>query len=365
MRISKILSGALATVVLLLGAAAPALAGKPYLDSGIGLNQTDPYKDAQVISEITGSRGIYGKLEGSAPVDIYKFTAKEDGEQTFGLLVRKNELSDLSEPTLIFMDPTDATTAKELGVPLPGEGYHSAVINATERDSETKEFRTYNEPVLMEQYALVAEQVVKLQKDVTYYLIVLDPGQLVTHYGIRLGTQKAWTFGDYFSSFGDWWRLKLDIYGASSPFSFPVAGFGLVLFWLGFVALFGMFLVQGVFGLMSLRQRTAAYLLVKLQPYSRIAIWTGLWLMLIGGYIFARQESFTGLVFLLTLIFDFLIVVMLVTTFKLAPSLMKVEISKKEAVLPRKDLQLFYITFILGMLGLLAMLVFSIMLIAQ
>ncbi len=366
MRIPTFLSGALAALVLLAGAT-PALAGKPFLDSGAQLDTKDPYKSAQVIPDISGNRAVYGKLQGQTPVDIYTFTPKEDGEQTFGLLIRRSEVQELSEPTLILIDPTDATTAKDLGIPLPGQEneYHSAVIKATEKNEDTKEFRTYNEPVLMEQFALVAEQAVTLKKDTKYYLIVLDPGQRAQYYAIRLGTQKAWAFSDFFSSFGSWWKVKLGLYGTDSEFSFSVNSLGLLLFWIGFALLMGVWMLHGLFGLLSVKQRSAAYLLVKLQPYARCTIWATLWFMLVGGYIYVRMMSFSGLVFLLTLLFVYTLVVMLITTFKLSPRLMRAEVSKKEAVLPKDDQKFFYVTLILGKLGLVALLVFTLMLTAR
>jgi len=75
------IAGIIFTGVLFAGIA-PALAAGPQFSNGQQISTTDPYSTAQSISSTTvfSSASVYGKLQGTTPVDIYKFTPDKSNQ---------------------------------------------------------------------------------------------------------------------------------------------------------------------------------------------------------------------------------------------------------------------------------------------
>lgn len=339
-------SAAILVAVVLTGAAS-ARAAAPQFDNGTQISVDKPYENTQVITDIYTDKSVYGKLQGATPIDIYSFTSDQDGERMISILADKKEVSDKGAPVLILLDPTNATEAQELGLPTPDDTYHTALITAPE-DKEM----TYNEPVLMRSFSVMGQQTVKLQKDKKYYLVVLDPGRVATHYVIRFGEGKSWAAKDFFTSFGGWIRLRTDTYAGTSPFAFPSRTVGMLLLILGLAALAGTWILSSILSFVSNRAKSAGYLLVKMQPYSRIVIWVSLWFMAIGGYIYLSQVGiWTGLPFVLMVLFAIMLVDLLVSTLVLTPQIMRIEVSRKEAALPLPLRRKMFAEFVVGLLS--------------
>jgi len=323
--------GAAAAAFLSLLSATPALAGAPVLDSGEQINNNDVYSKTQQVGDVYQNHAIYGKLEGDTPVDIYHFKPSKDGQQTFSLLSPKLGQPAAAQPVLIFVDPTDATEAQQIAVPLPttSDKYHAAVVTQSTTAS------TVTERLMLQSYNLQAKENIKLKKDTDYYLLVFDPYRVATRYVIQLGDGTSWTAKDFFSNFGSWIRLQTDTYAQTSPFkSAGAATWGFVILLLGMAALIGVYLIQQVLGLLANRRKTAAYLLIKLQQMARIIIWIALWFILMGGVIFLQKIGLTGIPFVLTLLYIPLLIVFLYQTLGIYPKLNKVEITKQEAAIP-------------------------------
>lgn len=328
--------------VLALAFVPTALAARPYVDTGDGLTPEDanPYEKAQLIpGSPFEEKGVYGKLRGDVPVDLYKFTADRDGDVLLSLMVFKKEYERGSDPVLVLVDPNENPAARDLGFPLPDENYSTVLLTPLE------EPRSYNEPALFEEYLLVTEQTVSVKEGQTYYLIVLDQYNAVERYAVKFGTEKAWSAGDIFTSFGSWFALKTDSYGGGNPFTFGPRNLGYLLFIFGLATLLGSWLVQTVFFVGSLKSKAMGHLLVKFQPFERIMIWVGLWFTALGGYLTFAGSSWSGIPFVLGALFLPLAAFQLVETFVLAPKVMKLEVAKREAVVPQELRTKLWITY--------------------
>lgn len=353
---SKLLTGALCliTVSMSLGLGAKkADASEIQLDNKQTISVEAPYNDPQIINDVSQAGAVYGKLVGDTPIDIYQFTAKQDGEQTFSLLVLNQEAAKLeSQPLLILVDKTGKNDGQTAGIPTPSEEYGSFILKETEIE------QLYNEPVLLEQYRVAVEQKVTLVKDATYYLVVLDPSRKAETYAIKFGDSKVWGGTDFFKHMGTWWTLKFDLFGGVTPYHFGAVQAGLIIFLLGFVVLLGVWFVFNCFILTANRSKSAAYLAVKMTPYTRIASWVALWFTLIGGYLFFSRLGWSGVPFVLLLIFIPILILTLVDSIALAPKLMRVEIAHKEASLTKSLKQGYLVTFILSLLAYLTFVVY-------
>lgn len=338
MPILRVVALTLATLFLGTGVAQ---AVSPQFDNGSEINLDDIYTNAQLLTNIFQDTGVYGKL--TAAADVYKFVPEQDGEQTLSLI---GHAGVNTQPFLVLVDPTDATEARPLGIPLPGEEYHTAVIKPIDG------LQTYSEPVLFERYTLFAQERLSFKKDVTYYLIVFDPTRELSRYAIKFGDGKIWGAGDFFTSFNSWWALKTDRYGGTDPFDATSATFGSILFFLAFAFLLGIWMVEETFAFLSGRSKMAGYLLIKLQKYSRVMVWVALWFTALGGYIYFDPKGWPGIPFVLALLFLGITALFLVRTLILSPKLMQLEVSKQEAVIPtslRKQLYLMLVLTGLGM----------------
>lgn len=331
-----------------------AQAATPLLDTGSLLDNEDPYGNVPEIKNVFGDAAVYGKLSKDTPVDIYKFTPDRDGDQSISLLVMGEEIVGKSEPVLIMMDPTSNNQGKNLGLPAPSADYQQVLLK-----EETNTSRTFTEPALFQQYRVFVDQRVSLTKDKTYYLIVFDQAQIAQHYTIYFGDTKNWGFTDLFKNAGSWWKLKLDIYGGSSPYAFNPTVLGHVLFGLGFAVLLGFWIVQQIFSLRANRSKSAAYLLVKLQPFSRIAIWVSLWLVVIGAYVMFTKVTWAGMPFVMVIAFLPALVSLLVETIVLSPQIAKAEVSKKEAVIDLPLRKKLFACFVVTALSLATTLVYA------
>jgi hypothetical protein len=347
----------LLVIVTLFGSVSHVLAGTPQLDKGV---QTDVAKLYDKVNALSGTvfedRGIYGKLDGETPIDVYSFVPDQDGEQSISLMVREDEVKPSTDPYLILVDPTSNTQAEQLQIPLPSQDYHTTVV----KQIPLTQNQMYTEPVLMEQYRVAAEDRITFNKDKTYYLIVLDSdrsGQHINHYAITFGTGKAWTAKDLFTHFGQWFRLKTDTYGSVTPFSFGPAAVGYLIFLLGLVLLAGAWIIRQIFNLLSNRSSASAFLFVKLQVPFNIVTWVGLWFVALGGYMYFARHSWSGLPFLIAAVYIPVLVVTLVDTLILSSKVKQVEVSRKEANIPLALRKQLFATFVLGTLSLIGLIV--------
>lgn len=332
-------------------------AGKPQLDNGAALSSGKPYEKTQKIENVYDNRAIYGKLTNQAPADIYNFKPSQDGEQTVSLLVRKNrnqaESEISSQAVLILMDPTDQTESSNLsGLPLPSDSYHAHLVQSSEAPE------VYNETFLMQQFNILSKERLKLKKDATYYLVVLDPYRQTDSYAIKFGEDKAWTFNDVLQNFPVWFGLQTDNYAKSSPYSFTIETLALTMLLLGFGLLLGVTFIQETFSFLANRAKMAGYVLVKMQPYTRIFIWVSLWFMAIGGYIYFDRFGWIGTPFVLSLLFIPILLNMLYLTFFISPKIAVTEVSKKEAVIPFSLRKRWFFSTIVSLLSLGSFLVF-------
>lgn len=351
--VSFVRNGALAFILLVTATAGVAKAGQPLFDKGSELNTEKPYDNAQVLSDIYQSSEIYGKLEGATPIDIYSFSPNKDGKQNISLLVPKNgQSSAQSQPILILVDPTKATEADQLNLPAPDDTYHFALIKNAASGA------IFNEPFLFQQYSLVADQKLDLQKGKKYYLIVLDPYRMTNNYAIKIGNSSVWGFADIFKHFSSWFKVKTNNYSGTSPFNFSVNTLGFILFLLGLMLLFGITAVQETFSFLANKSKAAGYVLVKLQPYSKVMIWISVWFTAMGGYIFFDRLGWNGIPFVLGLIFVINIINNLFITFKLSPKLAELEITKKEAAIPLEMRKKWFFSSMVNLITLLGFLVY-------
>lgn len=327
-----------------LALATPALAGKPILNNGVQISQSDPYSSAQVIDNIYDSKGIYGKLQAPVPVGIYKFTPDKDGEQQFTLLESQADKSG-GQLLLILLDPTTATQAVNLSLPMPDPKYHAAVLKAAAAGTTYKEF------ALGQNYNVAVQDKVKLSKGITYYFVVIDPNDVAQRYAIVTGTGKAWTAVDVIHYFPTWLRLETDSYSGSNPFKSTSDVVGLVLFFLGLTALVGILIVQESFAWLANRAKSAGYLLVKLQPYSRVIIWVSLWFVLMGGFIYFDKAGWVGVPFVLFLLFIVFTINLLYLTFAVSPKVAKLEVNNREATISKPLRARWFVTSLISLLS--------------
>lgn len=342
----------LSLVVVFLAGTGLAKAVAPQFDQGNQIDLADIYAKAQTVTNLYDNTGVYGKLDASSTADVYKIVPDRDGEQTLSLV---GHAPTTAQPFLVLVDPTSESTPRDLNIPMPSDAYHSALITAVDG------LQTYSEPITFEQYTLYATQRVKFQKGQTYYLIVFDPTRQMTRYVVRFGDGKVWTGHDFFTHFASWMRVKADNYGGTSPFKFTPSTFGAILFYLALGLLLGIWIIEAVYTFMAKRAKMAGYILIKMQKYSRIFTWISLWFIGLGGYIYFDAVGWPGIPFVLSLVFVLVLAVFLVRTLVFTPQLMKLEVSKQEAVIPLVLQKWLYIMFVLsvvvigGFLTLLAM----------
>jgi hypothetical protein len=354
--------GVWGAILLNLGFASIVMAAKPQLDSGFQLDVSKPYDNAQVITDIPSDKSVYGKLEGATPVDIYKFVPTSNVNEFISLFVDPSQYkSGQSGVTLVFVDSTSASKSESLGLPLPTTSYHTTLVKTAPASD------TYYEPALMRQFDIVNMDSYNLKKGVAYYLIVIDPSRVVDNYVIHFGPikSKSWTVKDFFVSFGTWWRLETNSYAGSSPFHFNVDVFGLFLFFLGFTLLFGVTAIQETYSFMANAYKSAGYILVKMQPVTKIVIWGSLWLAAIGGLIYFDHVSWVGTPFVLILIFVIITLNSIYITFGLSPMVGKIEVSKREAVIPFSLRKRWFFSSIITILTFISFLVFLAVYFAQ
>ena len=317
-----------------------AQAAGPILDAGKVIDLTNIYDDPQVIPDVFSSTGVFGKLVDTA--DIYKFVPDKDGEQQISLLGTGAGAD--AQPYLVLIDPTTATESRSLGIPLPDDTYHTGVITAVEG------LQTVNEPLAFTQYTLYAQQRIALKKDIVYYLVIFDPSRTFNHYAIRFGDSNIWTIGQVAKHFGSWLKFRTEAYAGSSPFKFTPGSFGALLFFLALAVLVGMWVIEESFSFLSNRSKMAGYILIKLQKFSRYFTWIGLWFMALGGYVYFDHIGWSGVPFVLTLIFIPMVVLFLVRTLVISPKLMALEVNKQEAVIPLPLRRTMYIMFVLSVI---------------
>jgi hypothetical protein len=302
------------------------------------------YTNAEPVTNVFQNTGVYGKVDNAhSTVDVYTFTAEQDGDQTFTLL---GHAPATAQPFLVFVDSTDATAVRDLGIPLPSPDYHTALVTAT--DGQQK----YYEPATFEQYNIYAQQHIALHKDKKYFLIVFDPSRQLTRYAIKFGDAKIWSAKDVFSHPITWLKLKADVYGGSSPFKFTPSTFGAILFFIAFGLLLGLWLIESTFAFLSNRSKMAGYLLIKFQQSSRIFTWVSLWFLALGGYIYFDALGWPGIPFILGLVYILVLAVFLVRTLVIAPKLMKLSVSKQEAAIPLPLQKQLYLMFVLSFITL-------------
>lgn len=326
-------------------------------DSGESINRQDPYADTQMIGNIFENKAVYGKMQ-SVPVDIYKFHADKDGEQSFSLLVTyKKGVSELeiSPAYLIIMDPTKANEGQDLGIPTPSDNYSSVVVR------EGDAGQVYNEPWLLTKYNVAREQKIQLQKDQDYYMLVYDPAQQADKYVVKIGDARLWDAKSIITNFSGWWKVKTEVYAKDTPYHFNEDVTGFLIFILSLAALFGTLLLHEIFSLRANKSKAAAFLLTKIQPFSRLTIWISLWLLAIGAYIYFDSALFTGLPFVMMLLFIPLTINLLYLTIKLSPQLMALVGKSRETVIPLELRKRLFISSIITIVFILAFVVFTAM----
>lgn len=325
--------GALLFTVAFLAGGVPAFAAAPTFDSGAQISTDAPYASAQSAGDVTQDRGIFGKLEGTTPVDIYSVTVPKGVDVSVSLLshsVQRPGGNSYTDPVLILVDPTSDTQPDSISLPTPNESYHLALIH------QESTAQKYTEPALFQSFNVLQQQTVSFREGKTYYLVVV-PSQSaaeVNPYVIKFGTGHILSGKDAVSHLGGWLRIETGNYAQSSPFVVKTGTTGLIIVLLGLIGLIGMVLIQEILSLMANRNKPAAYLLIKLQPISRVFIWVGLWLTAIGGYILFSKYGWVGLPFVLCVLFVPVLLNMLYVTFFLSRSITQLEVSKKEATIP-------------------------------
>jgi len=347
----------LATFAAVLGIAASlslplvAQAAKPLFDSGAQIDVNSPYANAQKISDVYTSQAVYGKLEGETPIDIYTFTPSKDGSQKLSLLLPVNQPTS-AQPVLILVDPTDATQPQDLGLPLPSDSYHTALI------TQDAALPLVRQKVTEQQFHRLADQSVNLKKGTQYYLVVLDPYRVATRYAIQLG-DTPWTAKDLVTHFASLVRVEADTYAHTTPFKAPHTFYSFFVFLLGLITLGGIFLVQLTLALGANRSQALAFLLMRMQRYSRIIIWSALWFMVIAGSVYFTQIGWVGLPFVITVDFVVMAAAFLYETFGLSRRLASVAATEAEAVIPVDLRKRWYFA---GFIELVAMIIFLVLL---
>lgn len=321
---SLVRAGVLAFVLSLFGSQF-AWAAAPILDKGVPLSVEDPYKDTQVINSIFERRGIHGKLDGETPLDIYSFTPDREGEQTFSLLTPKDGADASNQagfPILVLIDPTDATEDQSIGIPLPGDEYRSSFLK------NLAPVGSHREPLLLQDYFLVAQQRIKLQPGKTYYMFIGSQSETATNrYMIKIGDGPVWTARELLTRPLDWLRVKTDAYGASTPFTTSLTTLSFLLFLLGFSVLMGVVLFQEVLSFAANKSTAAAFTLIKMQSKSRVVIWIALWFMLLSGAAYFDKVGWLGIPFVLSLLSLLILANMLYLTLKLSPKVASLSVS--------------------------------------
>ncbi|MBU6389148.1 hypothetical protein KGQ71_01395 [Patescibacteria group bacterium] len=341
--------GAVLCSVFLIGAGF-AQAAAPQLSSGQPLTLDKPYSSAQTITDVISNKEVFGKLQGSTPIDIYSVTPDRDGEQTFSLLSPQQMPG---QAALIFVDPTTASQAQNLGLPLPESGnYHTALVKAPTAA------KTYYETALFQNFDVLAQGRYSLKKGVTYYLVVLDPYRQTVNYALKLGESSSWTAGDVFRNFGTWIRLQTNDYAGTSPFTFSWHVFKYFMMLLSLSVLVGIFFIEQLFAFMANKSKAAGYILIKMQPFSKVFIWSGLALMAIFSYLFFRDDSWLGIPFVMFLVFIPLLISLLYQTIVLSPRVAALEVTKKEATIPFALRKRWFFSFLVSFFSLGAILVF-------
>ncbi len=331
-------------------------AAAPQFDNGNTIDLNNIYSNAQPLTNLFEDTGVYGKLAASSTADVFKVVPDKDGDQTLSLAGKAS--SSTAQPFLVLVDQTTGTSAKELGIPVPDASYHTSLISAVDGTP------TYAEPATFDSYNLYAQQRVSFTKGKTYYLIVFDPTHQLSRYIVRFGDGKVWHASDVFRHIGAWMRVKADNYGGSSPFKFTPSTFGALLYYLAFAVLLGIWLVETIFAFIANRSKMAGFILIKLQKFSRIITWVSLWFVALGGYIYFDAIGWPGIPFVLALIFIPLLAVFLVRTLVFSPKLMRLEVSKQEAVIPMNIQKWMYVMFVLSLVTIGAFLTLTVMLFA-
>jgi hypothetical protein len=328
--LSKLLPSAWSLLIILF--ATPVLAAGPIqFDTGNELALDKPYDTAQKIDNIYQDGAVYGKLEGTTPVDIYTFTPDHDGEQYISIMAHLGGQGIAQPmPVAVFADPTTATEEAAIQLPLPAAGYHLALLHQLDTPGN------YREPFLFQHYSVLAEQTIQLKKDTKYYILVVPStsGGAVAPYAIKFGTGKVWHFKDLFTHFGSWLRLQTNAFAKTSPFGFNSGIFGYILLFLGLPLFLGTLILQELFALLANKSKSAGYLLIKMQTFSRIMIWVGLWFMAIGAYIVFDRLGWIGIPFVLVLLFLVIVANMLYVTLSLSRRVTQLEVVKKESTIP-------------------------------
>jgi hypothetical protein len=319
-----ILSGAIFAILF----ASTALAAAPQFNSPAELNQAKPYSGAVKITDVFASKTVYGKLQGTTPVDIFSIVPDKDGTQQITLMGRKEKNG--GQVALIFIDPTAATKPENLQLQMPSKEYHPSVLKQIEVT------KTYREQFLSQDFNVYAQQSIALKKDITYYMVVVnaDPSNPALHYAIKLGDTQTIQPSDVALHPISWLKLQSDVYGKATPFIFTIQSFGVLLLMLGLVVLGGILLIQDTFSFLANRSKAAGYLLIKLQPFSRIFIWIALWFMIIGGYMYFDRLGWVGIPFVLALLFIVIVANMLYQTLDISPKVSRLEVTKQEATIP-------------------------------
>jgi hypothetical protein len=341
----------LSIALLLVFGAQNAHAGAPIIDANQVLDVQNVYGKAQEAGDPFASHSLYGKLNGQPALDVYSFKPSHDGQQTLTLLLPQNEVAGRAL-VLLLVDPTKETAEAPISLPLPSSDYHIGLIKQSEAPAPS-----FTDRALLQRYSVQAQQAINFQKDKTYYVIVGEQSGLTSRYVIKFGDGQSWKFSDILRSPRTWFALQFDAYGGTTPFHYNVQALGYTILFLGLALLIGMFLVQEMFSILANRSKSAGYLLVQLQPFSRVAIWVALLLTLIGGATAYWKIGLVGVPFALLLLFIVFTISLLVQTLRLSPQVAKLEVVKREATIPSSLRKRWFAASLITFLSLLAFVV--------
>jgi hypothetical protein len=330
------------------------------VDNGavIAEDTTNPYDSARSIGNGFDTKTVFGYFDNrtNGNVDIYTFTASQDGEQTIRLAVPESERKQVEFYSLLLIDPTTENEASFASIPVPSDDYQVVNMGLTEATDQS-------EPLLMEKLVLVGQSRVSLVKDQTYYIVLLGPPvaseRSISRYILRVGEGPLWSASELFRQPGVWLQYKLGLFGDSPVYSYTPTVLGGHLALMGLSVWAGFMAVQVILTLMAVKRRAAGYVLVKLQPISRIALPVAAWFTLLGGYLaFMGNGGLFGTSLAVTLAILPAFIVLIVEAFVTAPKLAKVDVASREATIPKRLLAALYVHGVVGavsMIGTLAL----------
>lgn len=126
---------------------------------------------------------------------------------------------------------------------------------------------------------------------------------------------------------------------------------GLLVFIAGFVIGLGAVTVVDIHGFLGRKSLYWTQATIRTHKVTKPLIWVGIFLVIVGGLIFYRNESFVGIPFIHTIIAFVLVLNGLFLSFKVSPFLLKKEREKDVEILPRSWQNKIMVSLILSDIG--------------